>query len=74
MRQEKRMTMQCVLTLASDRVQEVDTTKCSGDQRIDLMTSTTDLQSSARADMWEDIALAKLNEGQFGVVAVCQEV
>lgn len=55
-------------------MQEVDTSKGASHARPDLLTSTLDADLSSGANMREDITLAHLDQGQFDVVAVGQEV
>lgn len=62
------------LTFSSDRVQEVDTAKCSSNAWVDLMSGSRNLHSGAPTNMREDITLAQLDEGKFNVVTVSQEI
>jgi len=62
------------LTLASHGVQEVNTTKSTGHAGIHVVASTWDAHLGVTTNVREDVALAKLNESQLGVVAVSQEV
>lgn len=62
------------LTFTGYRVQEINAAESSSHQRVHLVTGAFKTQSGARADMWEDVALAKLNKCQLGVVAMSQEI
>jgi hypothetical protein len=57
-----------VVQLTHDRVEEVDTTKGTGYNRIDLVASTLDTNLSSTTDMREDVALAKFDQSKLGVV------
>lgn len=61
-------------TFASNRVQEIDTSKSSSDNGIDGTTSTLDLNLGVTSNVGEDIAFAQLNQGKLAVVAVGKEV
>lgn len=62
------------LTLASHGVQEVNTAESTGYAGIDIVASTRDADLGVTTNVREDVALAKLNESQLGVVAVSQEI
>lgn len=59
-----------VIQFAHDGMEEVDTTKGTCHDRIDLVTSTLNTDLGITTDMREDVALAHLDESEFGVVGV----
>jgi len=52
-------------------MEEVDTSKGTRDDGIDLMADSLDTDLGVATDMREDIALAQLDESELGVVAMC---
>lgn len=62
------------LTFTSDGVQEINTTKGTGDDGVNGAASTLELYLGITTDMRENITLAKLDQGKFAVVAVGKEV
>lgn len=60
--------------LARYRVQEVNTAKSASHTGIDFVASPAETHASAATDMWENIALAHLNQSKLAVVAVRQEI
>jgi hypothetical protein len=55
-------------------VQEVDTSEGASDNWVDVSTSALKSHLSVAANMRENVALAKFNEGQLAVVAVRKEI
>jgi hypothetical protein len=51
-------------------MEEVDTTKGTGHDGIDLVASTVDTNLSSTTDVREDVALAEFDESEFGVVGM----
>jgi len=49
-------------------MKEVDTTKGTGHDGVDLGASTADTDLSAATDMREDVTLAQFDESELGVV------
>jgi hypothetical protein len=59
-----------VVQFTHDGVEEVDTTKGTCHDWIDLVTNSLDADLCTATDMRENIALAQLDESEFGVVGV----
>lgn len=61
-------------TFAGDRVKEVDTTKSTSHNGVDRVTSSLNLHLSVTADVREHILLTHVDQHQFAVVAVGEEI
>lgn len=59
-----------VIQFAHDGMEEVDTTKGTSHNRIDLVASALNTDLGVATDMREDIALAQLDKSEFGVVGM----
>lgn len=55
-------------------MQEINTTKSTGDNGIDRATSTLEVDLGVAAAVREDIAFAQLNKSELTVVAVSKEI
>ena len=51
-------------------MQEINTAKSAGDDRVDAPAGTGDVQLGVATDMGEDVPLAQLDESKLSVVAV----
>jgi hypothetical protein len=63
-----------VPTFAGNRVEEVNATKGTRDDRVDVLASALDPQLRSAANVREDVSLAQLDQSKLGVVAVGKEV
>jgi hypothetical protein len=52
-----------ICTFASNRVQKVDASKGTSNERVDLFAGTVQAHSRVTSDMGKDILLANLNQG-----------
>ena len=59
-----------VIQLTHDGMEEVDTTKGARHNRIDLVASALNTDLGVATNVREDVALAQLDESEFGVVGV----
>jgi hypothetical protein len=55
-------------------MEEIHSTKCACNKWPNLVTGAGDLQLSVAADMREYIGFAQLDQSQFNVVAVSEEI
>lgn len=78
MDQQMRGRLQCCLidkhTFTSNGVQEIDTTKGAGDNRVNLAASTLNLNLGVLSNMGKDVSLSHLDQSEFSVVAVREVV
>jgi hypothetical protein len=63
-----------VREFATNRVEEINASKGTGDERPDGGTGTLNADLGVAAHMGEDITLAHLDEGQFDVVGVSRVI
>jgi hypothetical protein len=60
--------------LTAHGVQEVDTTKGTSNDGVNLLARLLDVEASVTTNVGEDVALSHLNQSQLSIVRVCRVV